>query len=261
MTTASAARRGHGPPATVHPHLPRFAQAITGLICLESLFFGTWPSVAVALALVLANLLTPRFSPVAWLFRQVARPPAALEPAAPARFSQGLAAVLLTAGLLLLAVGAETAGWAVVGVVGVVALFSAITGVCVGCHAWRLLRARRSAHEDLRAVLGLEGPGPWLVLVTAPGCARCAPAARELARAAGDMEVVEVDLLARPEARGLPVMSVPAALAVGRDGRIRAARGGAIGPQAAMEVVSAIAERPAGGHPHPPAAAGAGGPG
>ena len=59
----------------VHPMQPRFAQAITGVLCLEAIVFDQPAAVAVALGLVLLALAGPRYSPVAWLFRLVARPP------------------------------------------------------------------------------------------------------------------------------------------------------------------------------------------
>src|SRR3954469_24119572 len=168
----------------VHPLQPRFAQAITGVLCLEAIVFGQPAVVAVALALVLLGLARPRWSPVAWLFRLIARPPRELEPAAPVRFSQMLAAVFLALSLGLLAGGAEVAGWVVAGLVSAMALLSAITGLCLGCEAYRLLLARRSrADADVRGDLGLTGDGPWIVVLTAPGCARCEPVARDVERA------------------------------------------------------------------------------
>ncbi|MCU0306748.1 MAG: DUF4395 domain-containing protein [Thermoleophilia bacterium] len=228
-------------PAAVHPALPRVSQGITGLLCAESLAFRTWPPVVVALVLILLALAGPRWSPVAWGFRLIARPPDRLEPAAPVRFAQGIAAVLLTAAVALWIAGLETAGWALVGLVAAVALFSAVSGVCIGCHAWRLLLARRTTGEDLRGPLGLTGDGPWLVLVTAPGCARCEPAARELAHLAEGREVVRVDLARRPQAGGLPIQSVPAVLAVGRDGRLLEARSGRLAAEDHRAVVAAAA--------------------
>jgi hypothetical protein len=211
----------------VHPMQPRFAQAITGALCLEGIVFGQPAAVAVALALVLLGLAGPRYSPVAWAFRLVARPPRELEPAAPVRFSQALAAALLTGSVALLYGGAEVAGWILAGLVAAVALISAITGFCVGCEAYRLLLARRPGVDgDVRGDLGLTGAGPWLVVLTAPGCARCEPVAREMEAAAGGRQVVRVSLAEHPRAAALPVRSVPAALAVDAGGRVRAARAG-----------------------------------
>ena len=225
----------------VHPLQPRFAQAITGALCVEALVFEQPAVVAVALALVLLGLAGPRVSPVAWLFRLISRPPLELEPAAPVRFSQALAATFLTASVALLFAGAETAGWLLAGLVAALALVSAITGLCVGCEAYRLLLSARSrGREDVRGELGLVGDGPWLVVLTAPGCARCEPFARELETAAGGRGVVRVSLADHPRAASLPVRSVPAALAVGGDGRIRAARAGRLAPADLDGVLAAL---------------------
>ena len=100
-------------PATVHPLQPRFAQAITGALCLEGTVFQTPPAVAVAWLLVVLSLAGPRWSPVAWAFRRIAPPARELEPAAPPRFAQGMAAVLLTASLALFLAGMDTAAWVI----------------------------------------------------------------------------------------------------------------------------------------------------
>jgi uncharacterized protein DUF4395 len=223
----------------VHPQLPRFAQGITGVMCLEALLFGEPAVVAVALGLVVLNLAVPRWSPVAWLFRRLARPPQRLEPAAPVRFAQGIAVVMLTASVVLLAAGLEVAGWILAGLVSAVALLSAVTGFCIGCEAYRLLLLRNRPVDDLRSGLGLAGGGPWIVVLTAPGCARCEPVARELERV-GQREVVRVDIAERPQATALPVRSVPAALAVAADGTLRMARAGRLGEEDLRAVAAAV---------------------
>jgi hypothetical protein len=225
----------------VHPLQPRFAQAITGVLALEALVFDQPVVLLVALALILLSLAGPRWSPVAWVFRRIAPPAAELEPAAPVRFAQAIAAAALVVAVALIALGAALAGWIVAGLVAVMALFSAISGYCVGCEAYRLLLGlRRGAAEDVRADLGLTGAGPWLVVLTAPGCARCEPLLREIRSAARDREVVRVDLAQRPRAAALPVRSVPAALAVAADGSLRAARAGRVGPPEIAQVLAAL---------------------
>jgi hypothetical protein len=231
-------------PAVVHPHLPRFAQAITGALCAESVIFWSWLPVVVAFGLILLGMAGPRYSPVAYLFRYFSRPPAELEPAAPPRFAQALAAAALAVALALIAAGLETAGMVLVGLVAAMALFSAITGYCVGCEIYRALLRRDSAKEDVRADLGLEGEGPWLVLLTAPGCSRCEPALaafRDAAREDGNgREVLRVDLARHPRAAALPIKSVPAAIAVGPDGRLREARAGRLESADLREVLAAV---------------------
>lgn len=226
----------------VHPLQPRFAQAITGVLALEAAVFDQPAALAVALGLVVLSLLGPRWSPVAWLFRRIAPPAGDLEPAAPVRFSQALAAVFLAIALALVLAGVGVAGWALAGLVSAIALVSAVTGFCVGCEAYRLLLARRGGggEGDLRDDLGLAGSGPWLVVLTAPGCARCEPVARELERVAGGRQVLRVSLAEHPRAASLPVRSVPAALAIGADGRLLSARAGRLGRPEIAEVVEAV---------------------
>ena len=227
--------------AAVHPLQPRFAQAVTGVLCLEAAIFQVWPVVGVALGLIVLNLAGPRWSPVGWLFRMIAPPPKEMEPVAPVRFAQGMAVAMLAASLVLVALGLELAAWVIVWAVSIVALFSAISGICVGCEIYRLLLASRRGDEqaDLRAPLGLTGQGPWLVVLTAPGCVRCEPVAREFERAAG-REVLRVSLAERPGAAVVPVRSVPAALAVGADGRLVSARAGALKRPELTEIAAAV---------------------
>jgi Domain of unknown function (DUF4395) len=227
-------------PAAVHPLQPRFSQAITGMLCLEALVFDTWPVVVVALGLVVLNLIDPRISPVAWLFRLVARPPDSLEPVAPVRFAQIMAVVFLGASVVLFALGADVAGWILAGVVAAMALGSAITGICFGCEIYRFLLMRHRGEGDMRGPLGLQGSGPWVVVLTAPGCARCGPVVREFERVSDGREVVQVDIARRPEAAALPVRSVPAAIAVGKDGAVRLARAGRLAEEDLRAVLAAV---------------------
>lgn len=226
--------------AAVHPHLPRFAQAITGVLALEALAFQDRWTVVVALALVVVALLAPRLSPVNALFRLIARPATELEPVAPVRFAQGMAAAGLGAAAVLFGLGGDTAAWIIVGVIGVVALFSAVTGICVGCEMYRLMLVRTSASDDVRDELGLSGAGPWLVVLTAPGCARCEPVARQLEEVAHPRAIVRVDLSRTPAAARLPIKSVPAVLSVGGDGRVRTTLVGRLDRGALEEVAATL---------------------
>ncbi|MEW6583526.1 MAG: DUF4395 domain-containing protein, partial [Actinomycetota bacterium] len=201
--------------------------------------FGEPIVVAVALALIVLNLVSPSVSPVARIFRVLARPPQELEPVGPVRFAQGIAVVMLAASGVLFLLDLDTAAWTVDLIVAAVALLSAVTGVCVGCEAYRLLMLRTHPAGDLRADLGLAGRGPWIVVLTAPGCARCEPVARELERVCG-RDVVRVNIMDRPAATSLPVRSVPAALAVAGDGSLRIARAGRLGEDDLRAVATAV---------------------
>ncbi len=84
--------------------------------------------------------------------------------------------------------GGGAAGWPMAAAV----ILGVATAVCVIAQALLLARIIAGVFMDGRSLgdvrgdLGLEGRGPWLVVLTAPGCARCEPVARELERAAGD---------------------------------------------------------------------------
>lgn len=227
-------------PTTVHPQLPRLSQAVTGVLCLEALLFQDQWVVVAAFALVVVARIAPRWSPVHWFFTRIARPPDDLEPAAAVRFSQSIAVGALATAVILFAAGASLAGWIVVALVTGLALLSATTGICAGCEIYRLALARGGANGDVRRGLGLTGHGPWLVVLTAPGCARCEPVARQLEEIAGPQPVVRVDLSRRPQAAKLPVRSVPAVIAVGNDGRVRQARAGRLDRGALEELVATV---------------------
>jgi hypothetical protein len=222
-------------PAAVHPLRPRFALAVAGVLSLEALAVQTWPAVAVALGLLLLGLAAPRVSPVDWLFGLVARQPASLAPAAPWRAAEALSAALLAVALGLLAASLDTASWALVGVASALALLAAV-GLCLACGAVR----RMARARDLRAPLGLAGPGPWLVVLTAPGCPRGDVVASRLATVAGGRRVERVDLAERRSARAAAARIVPAALAVGADGRLAAARTGRLGEEDLRAVAEAL---------------------
>ena len=226
--------------ATVHPLLPRVSQAITGVMSLEALVFQDRGVVLVALGLVLLALLAPKYSPVHWVFRRYAVQPDALEPVAPVRFAQWMAVVMLAAASVFIAAGWDLAGWVIVAIVAAVAIFSALSGVCVGCEIYRLLMARNGADGDVRDDLRLDGAGPWLVVLTAPGCTRCEPVAKQLEAVAGNQAVTRIDLSTTPAAARLPVKSVPAVIAIGRDGHVLRAFAGRFDRERLEEAVAAV---------------------
>jgi len=227
-------------PAAVHPWAPRFAQAITGMLCLEALIFQAQAVVVIAAAFIALALIGPRWSPVAYLFALLPVRPAELEPSRPVRFAQIIAIAMLVVAIALLYSGLSLAGWIVTAMVAAVALFSAISGICIGCIAWKQLMRRGGSAHDLKTAFGLEGAGPWLLVVTAPNCPRCGPAKRAIEDAAGAHDVVSVDLSEHPEAGALPIWSVPAGVIVEPSGNVGLVKTGTIGPTEARELVSAL---------------------
>lgn len=225
-------------PKTVHPHLPRFSQAITGMLCLEGVAFRDPWVIVVAAVLVAVGRVAPRWSPVNRLFALLARPVDTREPVAPVRFSQTIALSLLTASVIALFAGARPLGWVLAGIVSGVALLSAITGWCCGCEVYRLFMLRKSHEGDLRGPLALTGTGPWVLMLTAPGCARCEPVARQL-EALSPGNITKIDITEIPAAAKLPVRSVPAVVVIGQDGHLREVAAGRLDrPQ--LEAVLAV---------------------
>ena len=78
------------------------------------------------------------------------------------------------------------------------------------------------------------------MVLTAPGCARCEPVARQLEEIARPQPVVRVDLSRTPQAARLPVRSVPAVIAVGSDGRVRQALAGRLDRRDLEESAAAV---------------------
>ncbi len=227
-------------PPAVHPWAARFAQAVTGLLCLEAVLFQTPPVVIVAAVLIALALIGPRWSPVAYLFALLPVRPAELEPAKPVRFAQWIAVAMLAAAIVLLYAGAPIAGWIVAGVVAAVALFSAISGICIGCIAWKQIARRAGSAHDLKVAFGLQGEGPWLLVVTAPNCPRCGPAKQAIHAAADTDAVVDVDLAEHPEAGALPIWSVPAGVIITPSGQVGLVKAGRIGADEVRALVSAL---------------------
>jgi hypothetical protein len=210
------------------------------MLCLEAVIFQTQAVVVIAAVFIALALIGPRWSPVAYLLALLPLRPAELEPSRPVRFAQLMAISMLVVAIALLYAGATTAGWIVTGLVAVVALFSAITGICIGCIAWKQLVRRGGSAHDLKKAFDLEGSGPWLLVVTAPNCPRCGPAKRAIEDAAGSRQVVSVDLSEHPEAGALPIWSVPAGVIVNPSGDVGLVKTGAIGANEARELVSAL---------------------
>lgn len=229
-------------PVVVSPLQVRFVKGVLGLIAVEALVFQVPGAVLLALVLAALEIAGPPWSPLGWVFRVMARPSARLQVAARVRFSLGIGLVALGAAAVLLAVGVSLVAWVLVGVVAGLWLLAAVTGLCPGCEVYLLL-SRLGGRPDARAALGLTGPGPWLVLLGAPGCPSCEQAALRLGQEAGSRPVVEVDLAERLAAGRLAVRSIPAALAVSADGELLASRSRPWEPEDARAAVDALGGR------------------
>jgi Domain of unknown function (DUF4395) len=121
---------------------PRFNQATVGLVALLAVATGWWWLLAL-LAVQLAVGLTfgrQYCLPCLVYFEVVQRifGEGQLEDARPPRFANMVGAAVLGAATLAYALGAATLGVVLGGLVVVLALLAAATGLCAGCEAYKL---------------------------------------------------------------------------------------------------------------------------
>jgi Domain of unknown function (DUF4395)/Thioredoxin len=218
---------------------PRFNQAVIGSLALVAfvldLLLGrvAWPLLALlALQLAVGLTLGRRWCLPCLAYFELVQPrwgEGSIEDSRPPRFANMVGVVVLGAASVLLALGFETAGWALGLLVAGLALLAAATGLCVGCEAYRLgarLRGIKERHID-RIDLGDFGAvtahssGDLVVEFTHPLCSDCRELEQRL-RAEG-RNVVTVDVRERPElARKYGIALVPTAVSVGPDGAVTA---------------------------------------
>lgn len=128
--------------AAVDPRAPRFGQAITASLLLGGV--GLWdPAFVYAVAAILGLALFSRWRidlyAIVWrsVVGKVVDHRGEREPAAPHRFAKLLGASGSIAASALLVAGLSTVGFAVAAVVGLLAAFGAVTGICLGCRMYR----------------------------------------------------------------------------------------------------------------------------
>lgn len=136
--------------AQIDPRGPRFAATVTTIVLAAVLLTAPGP-VATALLAAQAAVFAVgavrgiQHTPYAWFFRAVIRPrlapPAHLEDAAPPRFAQAVGLGFAVVGLLGLVAGVTAVGLVAVGFALAAALLNAAFGFCLGCELY-LLRAR-----------------------------------------------------------------------------------------------------------------------
>ena len=148
---ARRAYQGATVPAMVDPRQPRFGQAVTGTALALAFVLGWTPALPVlALILGAASLLGPRANLYGYLWRGLLRglrlgPPEELEEAAPPRFANTVGFIFLAgASAASYAFGSETVAWTLALVVSGLALLAAVTGLCVGCELYVLVRRVRT---------------------------------------------------------------------------------------------------------------------
>ena len=127
----------------VDARAPRFTQAVIGALSLTAFLTGWWPLLAILAAqLAIGVTLGRRWCVPCVFYFEVLQPrfgEGPIEDARPPRFANTIGAVVLGSASLAHAVGLPALGWALGLLVAALALFSATTGFCVGCEAYKLL--------------------------------------------------------------------------------------------------------------------------
>jgi Domain of unknown function (DUF4395) len=121
---------------------PRFNQATVGLVALLAVVTGWWWLLALLTVQLTVGLTFGRQYCLPCLFYfEVAQRifgEGPLEDARPPRFANLVGAVVLGAASVAYLLGAPTVGAALGGLVVVLALLAAATGLCAGCEAYKL---------------------------------------------------------------------------------------------------------------------------
>jgi hypothetical protein len=224
-------------PRTAHPYAdtdvidaraPRFNQATIAVVSAVALLTGWWWLLALlALQLALGLTFGRRWCLPCVFYFEVVQPrfgEGTVEDARPPRFANKVGALFLSAATLAYLVGLPAAGAVLGGIVGLLALLAATTGLCVGCELYKLLarfrgvRPGQVASVDL-AELGAGRLDETVVQFTHPLCGDCRDLEERLR--AGTRPLVTVDVSRRPElARRYHVAVVPTAFSVAADGRV-----------------------------------------
>jgi hypothetical protein len=120
--------------------------SIVGLVVLAYLLELGWLVLFVGIVLAVGTLWPPA-GLFQWVYRRVLRPLGLLrarpirDDPAPHRFAQGLGAAFLgLSSLALLALDAPAAGWALAGLVAVLAGINLVFNFCAGCFMYYQLR-------------------------------------------------------------------------------------------------------------------------
>lgn len=129
---------------SVDPRAPRFGQAITGTLTAGGVVLQEPGLIAVvAVILGLSVLSNWRLDTYAVLWRRVMLPvlgpPEGRETAAPHRFAKvvGAAFTIVATPLTLLGGSIALVGFALAGMVSILALLGATTGFCLGCRMYQ----------------------------------------------------------------------------------------------------------------------------
>ncbi len=137
----------------VDPRGMRFGAGVASVVLAAVLLTESgWLLAAQALVFAIGALAGPRSSPYSLLFAAVLRPrlgpPDEPEPAGPPRFAQAVGLAFALVGVIGFAFDATLVGLVATGLALVAALLNAVTGFCLGCEMYLLIRRFTPSHTS-----------------------------------------------------------------------------------------------------------------
>jgi hypothetical protein len=205
---------------------PRTNQAVIGSLALLAFVLELeWLPALLAAQLAIGLTLGRRFCLPCLLYFELIQPrfgEGRIEDARPPRFANVVGTVFLGGATLAFLLGAAAVGWTLTLVVAVLALLAAVSGVCVGCRAYKLsarLRGIAPGHVSRIEPVDVPVGGDGVVQFTHRLCSECREWEQRLDREGRPHALV--DVAERPElARKYRVAVVPTVVAVRADGTI-----------------------------------------
>lgn len=208
---------------------PRANQAFVALMSIVAIATGWW----VILALLTLHLSLGLTFGRAWCitchaYFKLIQPrfgEGPIEDSRPPRFANQVGVVFLGGATIAHVLGLSALGWALAGIVAVLATLAATTGLCVGCEMYKVLsriRGIRAHLLDRIDPMDIGGARDGMVVeFTHPLCTDCGNLEREL-RSEG-RDVVTVDVSKRSDlAHKYGVAVVPVAVRISADGTVLA---------------------------------------
>src|SRR5919197_3169650 len=129
--------------AVIDSRAPRTNQAVIGTLALLAFVVDAqWLIALLALQFILGLTLGRRWCLPCLLYFEVIQPrigEGRIEDARPPRFANQIGAVFLSVATIGFLAGAATFGWVLALIVSTLALFSAMSGVCLGCEMYVLI--------------------------------------------------------------------------------------------------------------------------
>ena len=207
---------------------PRFLQATVGTGAAVAVATGWWWLYGLlALQLVTGLVFGRRWCLPCVAYFRLVQPrlgEGRVEDARPPRFANMVGATVLSLAFAASLAGLDGAGRALGGLVAMLALLAASTGLCAGCELYRLGARLRGVRPGAVGALDLAEVGaasgrPAVVQFTHPLCSDCHELEGRLRD--GPQPLHLVDVTRRPElARRYHVAVVPAAFRVAGDGTV-----------------------------------------